>query len=176
MPKLKLFLPLFIFIIVIIFLWKNIARDPSEIPSPLIGKLAPPFQGANLFHPHQKINQSIFLNHVSLLNVFASWCVSCRVEHSVLMHLHQMDPKIQIIGLCYKDHENTIKKWFAQSGNPYRAIINDPNGNIGIDFGVYGTPETFIIDSHAVILGKIIGPISPAEMRLIAFQRKTSSS
>lgn len=174
MKKIKYIMPLIIFFLLGFFLSRGLNHNPSFIPSPLIGKSVPQFQSTRLFYPNQKIDQSVFLNHISILNVFASWCVSCHAEHDVLMQLKRDDSAIQIIGLCYKDHADAVRAWFKKSGNPYHEIINDAAGNIGIDFGIYGTPETFIIDKHGVILGKIVGPISPDTLQnqLMPFFKK----
>lgn len=154
--------PLIIFIIIAVFLQRGLYRDPHRIPSPLIGKPVPEFRAATLKNPNEQITNKILKGQVSLLNVFATWCISCRAEHPILIdirHSHQ----VVIYGLNYKDNRQAALKWLQQYGNPYNKIIYDPAGQIGINFGVYGTPETFIIDKKGIIRYKYIGPIAPTE-------------
>ncbi len=159
--KAKFAFPLIIFFIITFFLWRGLQLDPHKIPSPLIGKSVPKFSAPSLFHPGDMINEHIFLRHVSVLNVFATWCVACHDEHAILLKLHQQDPSVQIVGLAFKDKQQDVKNYLKKSGNPFSTVINDKNGDVGINLGVYGTPETFVIDQRGVIRNKIIGPISP---------------
>lgn len=161
MKNVKYFVPLFLFFLVMFSLHRGLHLNPREIRSPFIDKSAPAFSGHLLQHPHEKITQTIFLKQVSMFNVFASWCPSCAAEHSVLMNFHRDYPAVQMVGLCFKDNSADALQFLKKLGNPYSFIINDESGNIGIDFGVYGTPETFVIDQRGVIRDKISGPISP---------------
>ncbi len=153
MIKIKKIIPLFAFCAVLFFLWSGLKINPHNIPSPLIGKKVP---------SEKNIDPKIFLGHISILNIFATWCVSCATEQPVLIDLHQQYPSLNIVGLSYKDNPDKIAAWLKKYNNPYNIIINDPDGNIGIDLGVYGTPETFIIDQQGIIRYKIVGPISIA--------------
>lgn len=157
---LKLGLPVILFIIILGFLWLGLNRDPHRLPSTLIGKPVPVFKAQGLLHPGKILTNRLFRGHISLLNVFASWCTSCRAEHAVLMDIANQHI-VTLYGLNYKDQLQEVKRWLHRSGDPYQAIIFDPTGKIGRDFGVYGTPETFIIDQHGIVRHKYIGPISP---------------
>jgi len=150
MKKLTIILPLMIFLIILIFLWQGLKINPHHIQSPLIGKKFP---------AEKHIDSNIFLGHISILNVFATWCVSCEAEQPFLIDLHQQYPHLKIIGLSYKDNPKKVLAWLKKYNNPYNLIINDPDGSIGIDLGVYGTPETFVIDQNGIIQDKIVGPI-----------------
>jgi cytochrome c biogenesis protein CcmG, thiol:disulfide interchange protein DsbE len=133
--------------------------DPHEIPSPLIGKPVPVFALTTLDDPGKTIGREQLLGHVWLLNVWASWCVSCRVEHPLLVEFAQQHP-VEIYGLDYKDTRPEAMAWLGQFGNPYKAALFDGDGKVGIDFGVYGVPETFVIDKKGVIRYKQIGPFT----------------
>lgn len=157
--KLILFIPIILFLILCFFLWRGLSLNPRELPSPFINKPVPRFSLPELYHPDQKFNSAELQGHVSLLNVFASWCISCRVEHPVLMDL-KSQKSVMIYGLDYKDSRNTVLKWLQKSGNPYQKIGFDEMGNTAINLGVYGTPETFVIDKQGIIRYKYIGPIT----------------
>ncbi len=156
----RLLIPLVVFILLLALLVLGLRMNPHRVPSVLLGRGVPDFKAKQLFKPRQTITQTVFNNKVSLLNVFASWCLSCRAEHPVLMDIKNSG-LVDIFGLDYKDQRAAVKQWFKQDGNPYQAIINDPKGDIAINFGVYGTPETFVIDRKGFIRYKLIGPISP---------------
>lgn len=162
--RIKTFIPLLIFLPMIIFLWKGLRFDPHLIPSPLIGKPVPHFQGKTILTPEKNIDQTIFLGHLSLLSIFATWCTTCIAEQSALMHVHHQFPNVFMIGLSFKDQKNKVADWLKKYGNPYQVIMNDPNGKIGIDFGVYGTPESFLIDQQGVVRYKIVGIIDPKNL------------
>jgi len=152
-------IPLVIFIVLLAFLWVGLGRDPREVPSPLIGKPAPAFSLAQLHDPAQSLSNSDLRGKVWLLNVWASWCVSCREEHPLLMQLAAAK-SVPIYGLEYKDDPGAGKAWLTQNGDPYTASIVDRDGRVGIDYGVYGVPETFVVDKQGVIRYKQIGPLS----------------
>lgn len=153
-------IPLIIFAVIISFLWKGLQKDPHELPSVLIGKAVPAFNYPSLMHAGKVVTEQQFKGHVSLLNVWATWCITCRAEHSVLMDIANSGA-VMIYGLNYKDDPVAAKQWLKTYGNPYQDIIIDNRGTLAIDLGVYGSPETFIIDSHGIIRYKYIGAISP---------------
>src|SRR5438105_9580333 len=155
----RLLLPLVIFATLLIFLWLGLSLDPREVPSPLIGKPAPSFALATLSEPAKTFTRDDMKGQVWLLNVWASWCVSCRVEHPLLMQLAKTNV-IPVVGLNYKDKPEDGRTWLTQNGNPYRASVVDRDGRVGIDFGVYGVPETFVIDRRGVVRYKQIGPVT----------------
>jgi len=159
MKLLRYFLPFLLFIVVMVFLYQGLHRDPHELPSALIGQPVKPFSYPSLLHS-QPVTEKQFLGQVTLLHVWASWCTTCRAEHHVLMDIANSH-KVVIYGLNYKDDPAAAKQWLEQYGNPYQAIIADTTGTLAIDFGVYGTPETFIIDSKGIVRYKYIGVISP---------------
>jgi cytochrome c biogenesis protein CcmG/thiol:disulfide interchange protein DsbE len=153
----RFLLPLAIFAGLVIFLWKGLALNPREIPSTLIDKPAPAFDLSQLFDEQSRIANDTLAGKVWLLNVWASWCAACRQEHPVITELAR---EIDIVGLNYKDTRTDAKQWLAQYGNPYRMSGFDQNGDVGIDYGVYGVPETFVIDHLGTIRYKHIGPVS----------------
>jgi cytochrome c biogenesis protein CcmG/thiol:disulfide interchange protein DsbE len=153
-------LPLLLFIGLVLLLWRGLYRDPRSIPSPFINKPSPEFHAESLLDPSATLSQQNFKGQVTLLNVFATWCVACQAEHSVWMEARQDLNHAQIIGLNYKDQRDKALSWLKDYGNPYQQIISDPYGNIAIDFGVYGTPETILIDKQGIIRYKFIGAVS----------------
>lgn len=159
MKILKFWLPVMLFLAVGFFLWRGLYNDPRQIPSPLIGKPFPAFSAVDLFNSDQEITAALFKGHVSVLNVFASWCDYCLQEHAVISDIAS-SPSIYVYGLNYKDDPNAAKAWLKQYGNPFRAIIADPLGRIAINLGVYGTPETFIIDKEGIIRYKHVGAVT----------------
>ncbi len=152
-------IPLIIFLIITGFLWKGLQHDPHQLPSALINKPVAVFSYPSLLDAKKTLTQKQFLGHVSLLNVWATWCVSCHAEHLVLMDIAR-SKKVLIYGLNYKDDSNSARRWLKKYGNPYEAVISDEKGTLAIDFGVYGTPETFLIDGEGIIRYKYIGPVS----------------
>lgn len=151
--------PLGIFIILAIFLGLGLKLKPSEVPSPLIGKPAPIFSLSQLQAPEQIFASKEMLGKVWLLNVWASWCAACREEHPLLVDLARTG-SVPIYGLDYKDKREDGLGWLRDRGNPYAATAFDADGRVGIDFGVYGVPETFVIDRKGVIRYKQIGPLT----------------
>ncbi|MDX1824143.1 MAG: DsbE family thiol:disulfide interchange protein [Thiohalomonadales bacterium] len=150
--------PLGIFIVLVVFLSIGLKLDPRDVPSPLIGKAAPAFTLPKLQHPEQTVSPADYKGRVWLLNVWASWCVSCRAEHPVINQLAQSS-EVPIIGLNYKDGRDVAMQWLQQRGDPYTASAFDEDGRVGIDWGVYGVPETFIIDKKGTIRYKHTGPV-----------------
>ena len=164
MKYLKFLLPMGIFLVLVVFLGIGLRLDPKEVPSPLIGKPAPAFALARLDKPEQKIGRDDLLGKVWMLNVWASWCVACRQEHPLLVEFAKAKI-LPIYGLNYKDKPAAGRKWLADFGNPYTASLSDLDGRVGIDFGVYGVPETFIIDRQGMVRFKHIGPVTPEVLR-----------
>ncbi len=160
----KALIPLGIFIVLVVFLAIGLTRDPHEIPSPLIGKPAPVFSAPILQTPGQTFSSKDMLGKVWLLNTWASWCVACRQEHPILVEFAKTKA-LPVIGLDYKDKDADGLKWLARLGNPYDLSVVDKDGRIGIDFGVYGVPESFLIDKTGIIRYKQIGPITEEALR-----------
>lgn len=157
-------LPAFVFMVVAAFLYRGLALDPRKVPSPLIDKPAPEFQLPVLQNESAMLAPADMAGKVWLLNVWASWCVSCRAEHEVLKALARQE-LAPIIGLNYKDHPTNARQWLRDLGDPYTASIVDADGKTGIDWGVYGVPETFVIDRKGIVRYKHIGPVSARDLR-----------
>ncbi len=158
--KLRFLLPLLIFGVLLVLFVVGLGINPREVPSPLIGRPAPHFSLTTLTAADQQITEAQFGQQpVALFNVWASWCTACREEHPFLMQLSQQ-AEIPIYGLNYKDERPDAIAWLRRFGNPYRIIGHDHDGRVGIDWGVYGVPETFIVDRHGTIRYKQIGPLT----------------
>ena len=157
--KLRYLLPLVVFVLLVGFLIRGLYLDPSEVPSPLIGKPAPAFDLEQLHNPQARFASRELLGRVWLLNVWASWCVSCRAEHPLLMEMARSNIA-PIYGLDYKDEREDAIATLRQLGNPYTVSAHDYDGRVGMDYGVYGVPETYVIDKQGVIRYKQIGPIT----------------
>lgn len=153
--------PLAIFLLLVGFLAAGLKLDPREVPSPLIGKAAPAFELPVLRQPEKRFVPGDMRGKVWLLNVWASWCASCRDEHPVLVELSKKGV-LPILGLNYKDKSEEAQRWLTQFGDPYQLSVVDADGRIGIDYGVYGVPETYLIDAEGVIRYKQIGPLTAA--------------
>jgi cytochrome c biogenesis protein CcmG/thiol:disulfide interchange protein DsbE len=153
--------PLVIFGALLALLAVGLNRDPRLVPSPLVGKPAPTFQLSELRNDARTLTQEDLKGQVSLLNVWATWCVSCRAEHAVLMDIARRGD-VPIYGLNYKDERRAALRWLDRLGDPYVANAYDPDGRLGIDLGVYGTPETFVLDEAGTIAYKHVGPITPS--------------
>jgi len=162
--KTKALIPLGLFVVLVVFLAIGLTRDPHEVPSPLIGKAAPDFSAPRLHAPDQRFGAQQMLGKVWLLNVWASWCVACRQEHPILMEFAKTKT-VPIIGLDYKDEATEGLKWLARHGDPYDLSVTDRDGRIGINYGVYGVPETFLIDKAGVIRYKQIGPVTEEALK-----------
>ena len=157
---LRFIIPLAVFGVLAAFLAVGLKLDPREVPSPLIGKPAPAFALTQLGDAGKMLSREEMLGKVWLLNVFASWCTPCLDEHPHLMAFARTK-QVPMIGLNYKDTRANATQWLARHGNPYEAALFDGDGRIGIDFGVYGVPETFVIDRQGVIRFKHVGPVTP---------------
>ena len=156
---LRYLVPLAIFALLVAFLFRGLSLDPKLVPSPLVGKPMPTFTLTRLDNPAVTISDADFKGKVTLLNVWATWCVSCRREHETLVQLAKTG-KVDIYGLNYKDNREDANRWLNRLGNPYVANAFDSDGRVGIDWGVYGAPETFIIDREGIIRHKHIGPLT----------------
>lgn len=155
----RAWLPLGVFALLVGLLYVGLSLDPKRVPSPFIDKPAPEFEVTQLHNADLVFNNELFKGKVSLFNVWATWCVSCRQEHPVLVELAKTG-KVDIYGLNYKDERNAAQRWLKQFGNPYVASAFDADGRVGIDWGVYGVPETFVIDKNGIVRHKHIGPVS----------------
>lgn len=161
--KLKLAIPLILFFVVVGFLFKGLFLDPHEVPSPLINKPAPAFTAPILGESGKTFSAAEMKGKVWILNMWASWCAACRDEHPLLLEMKQHG--LPIYGLAYKDIDADAQATLIQLGNPYLVTATDADGKIGINYGVYGVPETYIIDKAGVIRYKQIGPITPTALR-----------
>jgi cytochrome c biogenesis protein CcmG/thiol:disulfide interchange protein DsbE len=143
-----------------VLLFAGLYNDPKLIPSPLIDKPAPVFELPELNQPDARVSTGTLAGAPYLLNVFASWCPSCRLEHPVLEAFAKKG-SVRLVGLNWKDKPEDAKRWLAQFGNPYTDIAVDESGRTGIDFGVYGSPETFLVDGRGIVRYKHVGPLTP---------------
>ncbi len=157
---LKRFLPFIIFAALVVLLAVGLTLNPKLVPSPLIGKSAPDFE-LPLLLQEGSFSDEDFIGEVTLLNVFASWCISCSQEHVVIEHL--VNSGVRVVGFNYKDDPQDAKKWLAELGNPYYVVMVDPDGRAGIDWGVFATPETFLIDKEGIVRHKVVGPLTNRE-------------
>ncbi len=163
MKRLILLLPLVLFLGVAVFLYRGLFLDPSELPSALIGKPFPEFSLPVVDQPGKTLSRADLLGKPALVNVWATWCISCRVEHPVLNQLAQLG--VNIYGVNYKDDNAAAQKWLQEFHNPYRLNISDAQGSLGLDLGVYGAPETFLIDAKGIIRHKFVGVIDQTVWR-----------
>jgi len=164
MKRVALFLiPLVGFVLLALFLLRGLWLNPREVPSPLIGKPAPQFALPRLAGDPAPFASKDLLGQVWVFNVWASWCTPCRVEHP-LWNQFAKQKLVPLVGLNYKDAPDAAKRWLAELGDPYQLIVVDNDGRVGIDYGVYGVPETFVIDKKGVIRHKHIGPVNAEAM------------
>lgn len=162
MQRLKLFIPLAIFAVLAVLFWRGLSIDPTAMPSALIDKPVPAFglpvlRQAAAGESEEKLTEDIFKGRVSLLNVWATWCVSCRVEHPFLIDLAEQG--VAIIGVNYKDDTVAARQWLQDLGDPYEHNIVDADGYLGLDLGVFGAPETYVVDRAGVIRYKHVGVV-----------------
>jgi len=149
--------PLAIFLLIAVFLYKGLFLNPSDIGSTMIGKPLPEFSLASLETPERKVTVDDFQELPALLNVWATWCPTCKAEHAMLNKLAAQG--VVVYGVNYKDDSDAARQWLAQLGNPYRFSVEDPEGSLGINLGVYGAPETFVIDRKGIVRDKFVGAI-----------------
>ena len=170
---LRFLVPLAVFIVLVAFLWTGLSLKPREVPSPLIDKPAPAFTLPQLQSADKNFSPADMKGKVWLFNLWASWCESCKEEHPVLVALSQQN-LVPIVGLDYKDQREPAEAWLNRGGNPYLLNAFDAEGRIGIDYGVTGVPETFVIDKQGIIRDKIIGMITPEnfQSRMLPLIRK----
>ena len=172
--KILLFpLSIFLFILIVFFYLLNSNRNPSDLPSVLINKKVPVFEAESLLDKKKFISTEEFGNKTTLVNFFASWCAPCLEEHVYIKRLSR-DKKLRIIGINYKDNSNNAIKWLDKLGNPYSIVLTDSNAEIGIDWGVYGIPETFIINQKGIIKYRHNGPINEKNFDSIYLKIKNS--
>lgn len=155
----KYLLPVILFFVLCGFLFIGLYKDPSEVPSPLIGKSVPEFSLPKLYDNSAQFSNKDFLGKVSVLNVWATWCFACKQEHPALLELAKRN-LAPIYGLNYKDDADKAKLYLRDFGNPFIANAFDEAGRVAIDWGVYGAPETFLIDKKGIIRYKHIGPLT----------------
>jgi len=156
----RFILPFVVFMIMAAFMYVGLGLDPREVPSPLVGKAAPAFTLPQLHEPAKQFSPQDMKGKVWLFNVWASWCAACKDEHPVLMGLSRQNI-VPIYGMDYKDKREDGEAVLRESGNPYTLVVSDTEGRVGIDYGVYGVPETYVIDKQGVIQHKHIGAVTP---------------
>lgn len=159
MRRLLLFVPLLVVVILGIVLFAGIGKDPTALESALIGKPVPEFSLPELENPDNTLDQSVFRGEVSLLNVWGTWCPACRDEHADLVWLAE-EKGIRIVGLNYKDNRDLALQWLERLGDPYQVTLFDPEGSLGFDLGVYGAPETYVIDSQGIVRHRHVGVVN----------------
>ena len=157
---LRYLIPLCIFLVLVVFLAIGLGRDPHEVPSPLINKAAPTFRLPELKDPSKTFSADEMRGKVWILNVWASWCISCRDEHPLLVD-YAKTKAVPIYGLNWKDEREDALAWLDELGDPYVLSVSDFDGRIAIDYGVYGAPETYVIDQNGTIRFKQIGAVTP---------------
>ncbi len=157
MSRIALFVPLLIFMALAVLLWRGLSLDPTDMPSALIDRPLPEFELPRLAQPEQTISTGDLVGKPFLLNVWATWCITCRAEHPFLVELAKMG--VPIYGVNYKDDSDMARQWLEDLGNPYRANIVDAQGDLGMDLGVFGAPETYVVDAEGVIQYKHVGMV-----------------
>lgn len=160
----RFLIPLAVFFVLVIFLGVGLTLNPRDVPSPLKDKPAPMFTLPQLAAADKSFSPADMKGKVWLFNVWASWCVSCRQEHPLLVQFSK-EGKVPVVGLNYKDKADDAKMWLAKFGDPYVLSAADVDGRVGIDYGVYGVPETYVIDKNGVIRMKHTGPITPESLQ-----------
>jgi cytochrome c biogenesis protein CcmG/thiol:disulfide interchange protein DsbE len=160
MKLLRYLIPLALFVGLAVLLASGLGKDPRVVPSPLVGKAAPAFELPTLRDPGRRFGTSDLTGKPYLLNVWATWCVMCREEHETLMSIARTK-LVPIVGLDWKDDHPSALLWLRQLGDPYAEIVTDDSGKVAIDFGVYGAPESFLVDGNGTIVHKFIGPLTP---------------
>ncbi|BFM15989.1 thiol:disulfide interchange protein DsbE [Maricurvus nonylphenolicus] len=158
MSRFKLFIPLIVFAVLAGFFWKGLSLDPTHMPSALLDKPVPTFSLVTVNDPQKQVSQEDLKGRVSLLNVWATWCISCRQEHPFLLDIAEKGTPIY--GVNYKDDVEMARKWLKDLEDPYQFSIVDADGRLGIDLGVFGAPETYIVDKTGVIRYKHVGVVT----------------
>lgn len=157
MKRLKLFIPLGVFFILSILLLVGLGMDPDELPSVLIDKPVPEFSLPSLDDPQKMITQETMKGEPYLINVWATWCPTCKIEHPFLLKLAQAG--IPILGVDYKDDDAAARKLLEKTGNPFKEVVYDDEGRLVMSLGVYGAPETFVVDAEGIIRYKVVGAV-----------------
>ena len=155
----RFLVPALAFAVLVGFFFVGLHRDPGELPSPLIGKSAPAFSLESLGDPAWKVGPADFQGRPWVLNVWATWCVGCREEHALMLAIAR-ENRVPIMGLNWRDDRTLALRWLSQLGNPYVSVAYDPEGRVAIDWGVYGAPETFLIDAGGRVVRKRVGPMT----------------
>jgi cytochrome c biogenesis protein CcmG, thiol:disulfide interchange protein DsbE len=167
--------PLLAFAVLIGFLFVGLYRDPRLVPSPLVGKPAPAFDLPTLSNASVRIDNQGLLGRPVLINVWASWCVACREEHPVLLQLARAG-RLRIIGMDYKDKPEDAEAWLQHFGNPYEQVMTDRDGRVGINWGVYGVPESFLLSPQGTVLFKHVGPLTWDVLNTSILPRATATA
>jgi cytochrome c biogenesis protein CcmG/thiol:disulfide interchange protein DsbE len=160
--KLSHAVPLLVLALLVVAFWRGLGRDPTYVPSPLIGKAVPRFSLPALDDAARMVSDADLVGQPTLVNVFGTWCGGCRAEHPVLLDLARRG--VRIVGLDWKDDRDAARAWLAELGDPYQVVAFDAAGGVGIDFGVYGAPETFVVDRKGVIRHKQVGPLTEEDV------------
>ena len=156
---LRFIIPIGLFVALAVFLFIGLSRDKETLPSPLIGKPAPQFELPRVEDPSQKISSREFAGKPYVVNIWGSWCFACRDEHPVLMELARRG-EVPLVGLNWRDELPLAQQWLKEFGNPYVATAFDPKGDVGIDYGAYGAPETYLVDARGIIVFKYVSPVT----------------
>ena len=169
----RFLLPLAVFLAIGVALLAGLGRDPRELPSPLVGRPAPAFELPVLEGDGRTVRSTDLRGKVWMLNVWASWCGPCQIEHPLLVEFAART-RVPLVGLNYKDKPQAAREWLQRLGNPYVATLVDPDGRTGIDFGVYGVPETFVIDRQGIVRYRQAGPLTKEvlEQRVLPLLRQ----
>ena len=152
-------IPLAVVVLLVVVLAIGLKLDPRHVPSPLIGKPAPAFELPQLDNAQSRLSPQAFVGRPVLVNYFASWCAECRVEHPLFLELSRQG--IEVIGIAYKDEPDDTRTWLKRHGNPYRQVLVDREGKAGLDWGVYGVPESYMLDAQGNIVFKQVGAVTP---------------
>lgn len=160
MKRALMFLPVLVAVAFGIFLYAGLGKNPQDLDSALIGKPVPAFELRDLKNPDRALTPEVFRGQVSLLNVWGTWCPACRDEHEDLMWLAE-EKGVAVIGLNYKDNRNAALRWLQDLGDPYQLTLFDPQGSLGFDLGVYGAPETYVIDKQGIVRFRHVGVVNP---------------
>ena len=164
MRRVAFLIPIVLFAVLIAFFLKGLGMDPARVPSPLVNKPAPDFALPAVSPAKPGLAKADLLGKVTVLNFFASWCVPCRAEHPLLMEVARSRPDVDVVAINYKDKPEDALAWLRALGDPYRRIAADRDGRVSIDWGVYGVPESYVIDAAGNIRHKQVGPFTEADV------------
>ncbi len=165
MSQLRLFVPLVLFLSILVVGYVCFSlEDPHKLPSALLGKPFPPFRAPLLHEPQQVVDRDWLVGEPVLVNVWATWCPTCAAEHDELLRI-KSETGLKMVGINYKDNARKARQWLVQHGNPFDATLIDSDGSIGVDLGVYGAPETFVLDAQGIVRYKRVGDINPRVWR-----------